>query len=159
MTDQHPPIEMPDPVRAVTPQGTQTGLDRQIKQRVESYADASTAELSARIDELEREWDIERVLELNASSLALVGTVLGATVSRKWLLLPGTVLPFLFQHAVQGWCPPVVLFRRLGVRTRKEIELEKYALKALRDDFTPPTEGPDAGQEVGAADALRGAAH
>ncbi|REE03248.1 DUF2892 domain-containing protein [Citricoccus nitrophenolicus] len=159
MTDQHPPIEMPDPVRAVTPQGTQTGLDRQISQRVESYAEASAAELSARIDELEREWDIERVLELNASSLALVGTVLGTTVSRKWLLLPGTVLPFLFQHAVQGWCPPVVLFRRLGVRTRKEIELEKYTLKALRGDFAPPTEGPDAGEEVGAADALRGAAH
>ncbi|NUL44107.1 DUF2892 domain-containing protein [Cellulosimicrobium funkei] len=142
---------MPDPVRAVTPEGTQVDLDRKIKQRVESYAEASAGEISVRIDELEREWDIERVLELNASSLAFVGTVLGATVSRKWLLLPGVVLPFLFQHAIQGWCPPVVLFRRLGVRTRKEIELEKYALKALRGDFVTST------KEVNPEEALRGA--
>ncbi|GAA1683384.1 hypothetical protein AB0333_16595 [Citricoccus sp. NPDC079358] len=151
MADQHTPLEMSDPVRAVTPEGTQVGLDRKIKQRVESYAEASAGEISVRIDELEREWDIERVLELNASSLAFVGTVLGATVSRKWLLLPGVVLPFLFQHAIQGWCPPVFLFRRLRVRTRKEIELEKYALKALRGDFVAST------KEVNPEDALRGA--
>jgi len=45
------------------------------------------------------------------------------------------VLPFLFQHAVQGWCPPVPVFRWLGVRTRQEIDEEKYALKVLRGDF------------------------
>lgn len=151
MTDQHTPLEMPDPVRAVTPEGTQVDLDRKIKQRVESYAEASAGEISVGIDELEREWDIERVLELNASSLTFVGTVLGATVSRKWLLLPGVVLPFLFQHAIQGWCPPVFLFRRLRVRTRNEIELEKYALKALRGDFVAST------KEVNPEDALRGA--
>lgn len=70
--------------------------------------------------------------------------MLGVTVNRKWLLLPGTVLPFLFQHAVQGWCPPVVLFRRLGVRTHKEIQLEKSALKIFRGDFDSPTGTPDA---------------
>jgi DNA-binding transcriptional ArsR family regulator len=48
-------------------------------------------------------------------------------------------LPFLFQHATQGWCPPLPLFRKRGVRTRKEIEREKYALKALRRDFDPVT--------------------
>jgi hypothetical protein len=58
-----------------------------------------------------------------------------ATGSRKWLILPGVVLSFLFQHAVQGWCPPVPVFRRLGVRTREEIDRERYALKALRGDF------------------------
>ena len=39
------------------------------------------------------------------------------------------------RHAVKGWCPPVPLFRRLGVRTCGEIERERYALKALRGDF------------------------
>ena len=42
---------------------------------------------------------------------------------------------FLLQHAVQGWCPPVPVFRRLGVRTQTEIDEERYALKALRGDF------------------------
>jgi len=37
----------------------------------------------------------------NAPVIALVGTVPGATVNRKWLLLPGgIVLPFLAQHAL-----------------------------------------------------------
>ncbi len=37
----------------------------------------------------------------NASVIALVGTVPGATVKREWLLLPGgIVLPFLAQHAL-----------------------------------------------------------
>jgi hypothetical protein len=49
-------------------------------------------------------------------------------------------LAFLVQHAVQGWCPPLVVLRRRGVRTRREIEEERYALKALRGDFSglPP---------------------
>lgn len=84
-----------------------------------------------RIGELDREWDIERVLELNASSLALTGLVLGATVNKKWLAVPAIVLPFLLQHALQGWCPPLPLLRRLGLRTQGEIDREKYALKEL----------------------------
>ena len=42
---------------------------------------------------------------------------------------------FLLQHALQGWCPPLPLLRRLGVRTQAEIERERYALKAIRGDF------------------------
>ena len=78
---------------------------------------------------------MERLLETNASAIAFTGLLLGVAHSKRWLIVPGIVLPFLFQHAVQGWCPPVPLFRRLGVRTRKEIDREKYALKVLRGDF------------------------
>ena len=78
---------------------------------------------------------MERLLEANASAAAFTGLVLGITRNRKWLIVPSVVLPFLFQHAIQGWCPPVPIFRRLGVRTRDEINREKYALKALRGDF------------------------
>ena len=46
-----------------------------------------------------------------------------------------SIMGFLFQHAVTGWCPPVPVMRRLGVRTRSEIDREKFALKALRGDF------------------------
>ena len=60
---------------------------------------------------------------------------MGAIVSRKWFALPGVVAGFLLQHALQGWCPPLPIFRRLGVRTQSEIDHERYALKALRGDF------------------------
>jgi len=82
---------------------------------------------------LNREWDVERVLEVNASTLALSGLVLGVTVNKKWLLVPGIVLSFLLQHGLQSWCPPLPVLRRLGVRTRGEIDREKYALKAALD--------------------------
>src|SRR5213082_440688 len=82
---------------------------------------------------------MERWLEANASALAFTGTVLGLLVNKKFFAIPCVVLPFLFQHAVQGWCPPVPIFRRKGVRSRREIDAEKYALKALRGDFSQVT--------------------
>lgn len=89
----------------------------------------------SRLRELDQEWDIERTLEANAATLALVGVVLGATNDRRWLWLPGLVTGFLLQHAVQGWCPPLPILRSLGVRTNREIDAERVALKALRGDF------------------------
>lgn len=92
-------------------------------------------EIEGRLWELDREWDVERFLEANAAALSLTGVLLGFAASRKLFLLPAVVAGFLLQHALQGWCPPVPLFRRLGIRTRSEIDAERYALKALRGDF------------------------
>lgn len=124
-----------DRVRENTSRAVNDGIDQETLDRVEALSAAGRPELSARIDELDREWDIERTLQTNASVLALSGLALGIAVSKKWLLVPGVVLPFLLQHAVQGWCPPLPIMRRLGFRTRKEIDREKYALKVLRGDF------------------------
>jgi hypothetical protein len=62
--------------------------------------------------------------------------------ARDWLLCPSVlvgapalVTAFLFQHAMQGWCPPVPILRRLGFRTADEIGKERMALKAVRGDF------------------------
>jgi len=110
-------------------------IDAEAEHRVIQAAGDTGPALSRRIRELDQEWDMERWLETNASALAFTGTVLGLLVNRKFLAIPCLVLPFLFQHAVQGWCPPVPIFRRRGVRTRREIDAEKYALKALRGDF------------------------
>ncbi len=96
------------------------------------------AAIDRRLDELDREWDVERVLEANAAALALAGTALGAFHDRRWLALPAVVTGFLLQHAVQGWCPPVPLFRRLGIRTAAEIQAEKAALLAMREDWGVP---------------------
>ena len=124
-----------DRVRANTAIEINEKIDRQITESVRFYSGKSEDKITQRIHDLEREWDMERLLETNASALAFTGLVLGVIRNSKWLFLPGIVLPFLLQHAVQGWCPPVPLFRRLGVRTREEIEREKFALKALRGDF------------------------
>lgn len=110
-------------------------IRRNMEMRVHGYAAQPHALLSKRLGELEYEWDTERCLQTGASFFTMFGTTLGATVSRKWLVLPGVVMGFFLQHSVQGWCPPLVAFRKLGVRTPDEINEERYALKALRGDF------------------------
>jgi hypothetical protein len=37
-------------------------------------------------------------------------------------------LGFLLMHAAVGGCPPVVVWRPLGVRTKHEVELERSLL-------------------------------
>jgi hypothetical protein len=124
-----------DRIRRNTADEINARIDRETELRVTEYAARGQEGITHRIEELDREWDMERVLETNAAALAFLGVLLGAIRRRRWLILPGVVTAFLFQHAVQGWCPPVPLFSRLGVRTRKEIDREKYALKALRSEF------------------------
>jgi hypothetical protein len=125
----------PDRVRANTAPDINQRIDNQIEENVRYYSGQPRERISQRVRELDQEWDIERVLQAMASSFSLTGIMLGATIDRRWFLLPTAVLSFLLVHAVQGWCPPVPLLRRLGVRTREEIDRERYALKALAGDF------------------------
>ena len=118
-----------DRVRSSTASHVNEEIDLQTDINIQRYKGKNKTEILERIQMLDKEWDIERVLEVNASTLALTGLILGLANNRKWLLLPGIVLPFLFQHGLQGWCPPLPLLRRLGIRTRGEIDRDKYALK------------------------------
>ena len=109
-------------------------VDRIRELAQDAASPAGRMAISQRIDALEREWDIERVLEANAGTLALFGTWRSIRRGRAWSVLPLVVTGFLIQHAIQGWCPPMVLLRRLGLRSRQEIEVERWALKLLRGD-------------------------
>jgi hypothetical protein len=132
--------ERNDRVREHTDPEVLADIEDAMRDRVFDLAGSDDAAISARIRALDREWDVERYLETLAPSFALTGIALSLFGGRKWLLLPATVLGFFLQHAIQGWCPPLALLRRRGVRTRREIEEERYALKALRGDFAglPP---------------------
>jgi len=110
-------------------------IRRQTEENVEQLRKAGPAAIHRRLNELEREWDIERTLEANAATATLIGLTLGSTVDRRWYFLPAAVAGFLLQHALHGWCPPLPVLRRLGIRTSYEIDRERYALKALRGDF------------------------
>jgi len=124
-----------DRVREHTSSEINARIDNETTEIVRRYATRSKVEISRRIEELEREWDVDRALMSVAGTNVLLGLTLSQTVSRKWLIFPAVVSSFLIYHAVQGWCPPVAVLRRLNFRTRHEIEREKYALKALRGDF------------------------
>jgi hypothetical protein len=131
-------IEMPATTARVA-RHTEEELNARIRRQTESnilhYAEQGHQAINRRLVELDHEWDIERTLEANAAVISLIGLSLGAFIDRRWYLLPCVVASFLLQHAVQGWCPPVPLFRRMGVRTETEISYERLALKAIRGDF------------------------
>ena len=104
-------------------------IRRQTDENLARVLAAGPMAIRQRLAELEREWDIERVLETNASSAILVGSALGAFVDRRFFAVPAVIAAFLLQHAVQGWCPPLPVLRRIGVRTADEINRERAALK------------------------------
>lgn len=118
-----------DRVRKSTSPDINRRIDVATAYSISHYKRQDKDVIARRIEMLDREWDIERVLEVNGAALSMAGLFLGLTVNRKWFLLPGVVLPCLLQHGLQGWCPPLPMLRQLGVRTRSEIDREKYALK------------------------------
>jgi hypothetical protein len=130
---------------------TSPSANREIRAAAEARIDEARSEsadgIRARLEEIDREWDIERALETLSSGLSLVGLAM-ASRRPRWLLVPAAVQGFLLQHALQGWCPPLPLLRRIGFRTQQEIERERYTLRALlrdrvgRADVDRPAELP-----------------
>jgi hypothetical protein len=126
-------------VRENTSENRNNTIDRKTRKHIRKFRNMNISEITVRLEELRREWDIVRTLEVNASALAVTSLVLGTFVNRKWFLLTATAGVFLLQHGLQGWCPPLPLFRAMNIRTRQEIDEEIYALKVLRGDFNTIT--------------------
>ena len=95
----------------------------------------SPAAIEGRLAELDREWDTDRALEIEAATMGLMGLALGVFVRQQFLALTAVVASAVLVQATTGRYPLMPLFRRLGLRTAKEISRERYALKALRGDF------------------------
>ena len=141
----------------------QRNTDEAINRRIEAATGERIRRLARhplaierRLRELDREWDIRARAETNAALIALAGRCTGRAIRSAWLLLPALVTTFLFQHAVQGWCPPIPLLRRLGIRTSREIEIERVALEILRGDFADATRWAN-GRAIESDRALRAA--
>ena len=110
---------------------------QETQKNVERFCGSDRETLARRLDELDREWDIERAIQTGAAGQILLGLALGSSVDRRWYSWSGLVAGFLLLQALHGWAPPVPILRRLGFRTQAEIEEERDALRLLRGDFTP----------------------
>jgi hypothetical protein len=92
-----------------------------------------------RLAEIDREWDIDRVLMANFAVVGGAAYAIGLerytqrrlfrSRRKGWLYFLGVQMAFLFTHAAVGWCPPVVVWRRVGVRTKAEIDVERALLR------------------------------
>lgn len=144
-----------DPVRKHSLGGVTRRLDRERDERLAAAVGEDDRAVAERLRRLDAQWDIERVLQTNAATLTLVAWAVALyRPTRRRAAVAGIVPAFLLQHALQGWCPPIELFRFLGRRSRNEIDAERTALKALRGDFAElPREGAPAARAGAALEA------
>lgn len=110
-------------------------IDRFTEDNIRYYATQPERVITRRIDKLEKEWDVQKMVQAVDSGVALGSIFLGVLGSKKWWFITTLAAASSGAHAVKGWSPCTVMFRRMGFRTRQEIDREKYALKALRGDF------------------------
>lgn len=121
------------------PAHTSAALNERIRQCSRESLERALAggpeQISRRFHELDREWDVERVIETDAALAILGGLALGLALDRRFLLLSLVGAGGLVLHATTGWSPFLNVVRRFGYRTAAEISAERYALKAGRGDF------------------------
>jgi hypothetical protein len=129
-----------DRVREHSAQHVNRRIARDIEISVQHHTREGRDSVQRRLAELDSEWDIDRVLMANLAVVggATYGIGLARYAHGSWwsgrrtglLYVVGVQLGFLLMHASIGWCPPAAVFRRLGVRTKSEIELERSMLEA-----------------------------
>ena len=131
----HPPLG--DRVRSHTSRKALARIDQETKLSLDRHARGSLLAMLRRLAALDREWDLDRWLMVAFTGAAGTSAALSLwQASRRGRPGPFTAvlaaqLFFLGLHAVRGWAPPVAILRRLGIRTRQEIEAERAALELL----------------------------
>jgi hypothetical protein len=108
-----------------------------------------------RLAELDREWDIDRVLMAHFAIAGGIACGVGLDKyshqpllgrrQRGWLYFIGAQLTFLFMHASVGWSPPAVVWRRLGIRTKSEIAAERSLLFTALEPALTAADGLNGG--------------
>ena len=80
--------------------------------------------------ELNLEWKgsimtMENAIRVLAGTMVLISLALAHWVSEWFLLLTAFVGFNLIQSAFTGFCPPTILFRKLGIGTKSERSCDK----------------------------------
>jgi hypothetical protein len=127
-----------DRVREHTADVVNRRIDFGTQASIELHARSGRETVLRRLAKLDREWDIDRALIVNfavAGGTAFAAGLVRQATARPWprrrngfFVMLGVTLGFLLLHGVVGWCPPASVFRRLGYRTSREIDAERYAL-------------------------------
>jgi hypothetical protein len=120
-------LERYDRVRNMSTDAANRAIDERTRESIERATAGGRDAIERRLSDLQREWDIDRVLMMNYATLVFA-QLLAAMRDRRWLWGPLVQTPFLMMHATLGWCPPSLWFRPLGFRTRLEIQAEREAL-------------------------------
>jgi hypothetical protein len=127
-----------DRVRQHTAAPVNERIDQLTRASIDETLQAGPEATRRRLNELDQEWDVDRALMVNFAVAGAVTSGLGFAryVTSPWLaprrkgflVFFGAQLGFLLLHGIVGWCPPASVFRRLGFRTPREMEIAPMAL-------------------------------
>jgi hypothetical protein len=120
-----------DRIRAWSPVHVNERIDHETQARVRRFVGRDRSEILQRIERLDREWDIDRAfmaLFAVANGIAREQSLRGR---RGWKTIARIQNAFLLGYATIGWAPPTSVLRRIGFRTRNEIDVEKRALESI----------------------------
>ena len=120
-----------DRVRAHAAETINARIDR-LRERNLERAQREPRFATQRLAELEHEWDIDRAIMLAFAGMGTSALALGLRNNWRWRFPLGAQIGFLLMHSIVGWSPPAAVLRRLGFRTRQEIEAERVALSSIR---------------------------
>jgi len=87
--------------------------------------DLTPEEIRELNDRLDREWDVDRRLRLLVGGGVLVGLLLGRW-NPRWRVLSVVMAGMALADALTGRSGLRALLRRVGARTRQEVERERY---------------------------------
>lgn len=116
--------------------------ETRIRDNVRYHSSLGPDAISDRIRQLDAEWDMERSVTAALSGVGAFGLLMGLFGGRLLRLLTWVAVPLLLAFSLGKWAPSASALSRWGLRRRREIEEERYALKALRGDFrnvAPPS--------------------
>jgi hypothetical protein len=130
-----------DGIRKHTSDASNQRIDHETQEAMEQI-EYSPELIRARLDKIDREWNVDRALMLNFAVLASFS----ASMAMRNVYRHGklgvfgaaffTQMAFLAHHAIRRWCPPLPVFRRLGFRSDHEISAERVALLRRLDQLT-----------------------
>ena len=143
---------MHDPIRDASPVFANRRVDTETLEALEHYRAAAPAEIAARLRALEEEWDVECATE----ALATAGAIAALAIAPKRPRAAWAIAGLLAVRLVAGWRPLLPVVRALGFRSRREIEREFHALKALRGDHRRVELDPTAKGALTSAQGERG---
>ncbi|MGB3586222.1 MAG: hypothetical protein WBA23_06760 [Tunicatimonas sp.] len=106
-----------------------------ILQRRLLYYAHHTQFISHRIDQLERETSLEKIIENSSVVLSLSGIILTFVSNRRWLLLSLLASGLFFLKKAPKDNQIQQLLQNQGYRSEKEIQRERQILQALRGDY------------------------
>ncbi|MFT3786375.1 MAG: hypothetical protein QM770_09430 [Tepidisphaeraceae bacterium] len=118
-----------------TRQTFKSGAQLETERRVAGLTLAGRQAISQRLRELDEEWNLSRAVATHAGIVSLVGLLLGSNVHPRFRWLTIAAAALLLENAFVGKAPTRKLFERMGLRSTRDIEIERQALKALRGDF------------------------